>query len=78
MALCECGARELVEYHSSDEPEWLCSDFFNSLLAAYEEHEIRDPLARTGFGEVGFEVALDRHFIVWGAIAWPQWQRHRC
>lgn len=59
-------AQQLVEAHSSGEPEVLRRDFFNSLLAAYRPGEVRAQLERAGLGDLRVEVVSDRHWLVTG------------
>ena len=59
-------ARALVEQHSGDASELLKQDFYNSLLAAYREPEVRDQLATAGLGHLTVELVSDRHMVVWG------------
>jgi len=64
-------AEEFVRLYAADEPAVLQTDFFNSLLAAFEEHEIAAQLARAGLGQLQVKVVSDRHCIVWGATSTP-------
>ncbi len=59
-------ARALVEQHAEGAPEILRQDFYNSLLAAYREPEVRAQLAAAGLGHLAVELVSDRHLIVWG------------
>ena len=59
-------ARELVEQYSGSEPEILKRDFYNSLLAAYRDYEVREFLKKTNLSCLTVEVVSDRHFLVWG------------
>lgn len=59
-------AEEFVRLYAADEPEVLQTDFFNSLLAAFEADEIETQLADAGLGQLRVEVVSDRHCIVWG------------
>jgi len=65
------AASQFVRLYSADEPEVLQTDFFNSLLAAFEEHEIAAQLARARLGRLQIEVVSDRHCIVWGTTSAP-------
>ncbi|MCH7750945.1 MAG: class I SAM-dependent methyltransferase [Planctomycetes bacterium] len=58
----------LVDQYAKDEPEILQTDFFNSLLAAYETVEVESQLKSVDLGHLNLEVVSDRHFIVWGRI----------
>jgi ubiquinone/menaquinone biosynthesis C-methylase UbiE len=62
----EAQARELTELYSSDEPEILQRDFYQSLLAAYREDEVLGQLEQAGLAHFSVEVVSDRHFIVCG------------
>lgn len=61
-------AEEFVRLYAADEPEILQTDFFNSLLAAFETGEIEAQLDRAGLGHMPVEVVSDRHCIVWGVV----------
>ena len=61
-------ARAIVEKYSSDEPEILQQDFYNSLLAAYRPTEVARQLAEHGLDLQCREVS-DRHLAVWGRLA---------
>ncbi len=61
-------AEELVCLYAAEEPEILQTDFFNSLLAAFETGEIEAQLDRAGLGHLPVEVVSDRHCIVWGVV----------
>lgn len=62
------AASELVRQHAADEPEILRTDFFNSLLAAFELEEIERQLAAADLDHLQVEAVSDRHCIVWGRI----------
>jgi cyclopropane fatty-acyl-phospholipid synthase-like methyltransferase len=64
-------AEEFVRLYAADEPEVLQTDFFNSLLAAFDRPEVESQLALSGLGELRFEVVSDRHFIAWGRVPGP-------
>jgi ubiquinone/menaquinone biosynthesis C-methylase UbiE len=59
-------AREIVETYAGGEPPVLKTDFYNSLLAAFETGEIADQLARAGLAAMQVEAVSDRHVAVWG------------
>ena len=59
-------ARALVEQHSGDASEPLKRDFYNSLLAAYREAEVRAQLRAAGLDHLTVELVSDRHMVVWG------------
>ena len=61
-------ARAMVEKYSGAEPAILKTDFFNSLLAAFEPEEIAAQLEQASLDQLKSEVVSDRHIIVWGAI----------
>lgn len=61
-------ADELVRRYAADEPELLRTDFFNSLLAAFELDEIDAQLATAALGHLVVEVVSDRHWIAWGEV----------
>lgn len=59
-------ARELVKTYAADASALLQKDFYNSLLAAYSEEEIRQQLFSCGLSYLITEAISDRHVIVWG------------
>ena len=59
-------ARALVDLHADGAHELLRQDFYNSLLAAYREPEVRAQLADAGLAHLSVELVSDRHLIVWG------------
>lgn len=61
-------ARSMVQQYSGGEPEILQTDFFNSLLAAFEPQEITAQLAMASLSQLQSEIVSDRHIIVWGPI----------
>lgn len=61
-------AEELVRLYAAEEPEILQTDFFNSLLAAFEAGEIEVQLELARLGHMPVEVVSDRHCIVWGIV----------
>jgi SAM-dependent methyltransferase len=73
MDLARPGSRQraadIVEQYSAGEPEVLCTDFFNSLLAAFEPVEVEAQLSRAGLD--GFTVGMvsDRHWVASGRLA---------
>ncbi|MDH3638492.1 MAG: class I SAM-dependent methyltransferase [Gammaproteobacteria bacterium] len=62
------AARRLVEQYADQEPPILKQDFFNSLLAAYREDEIRDQLANSELKGFTVEQVSDRHLAVYGGL----------
>jgi cyclopropane fatty-acyl-phospholipid synthase-like methyltransferase len=61
-------AQEIVQRYSAGEPEILRTDFFNSLLAAFEPEEIAEQLEQASLTHLQRESVSDRHIIVWGPI----------
>lgn len=61
-------ARALVNQYAANEPEVLRTDFFNSLLAAFEPEEIREQLRDAGLGALTVETCSDRHVLVRGHV----------
>jgi len=59
-------ARALVQQHAGDASDLLKQDFYNSLLAAYREPEVRAQLRDAGLGHLSVELISDRHMVVWG------------
>jgi ubiquinone/menaquinone biosynthesis C-methylase UbiE len=59
-------AMEIVETYAGDEPPVLKSDFYNSLLAAFEPGEIEGQLARADMRGMQVEAVSDRHLAIWG------------
>jgi SAM-dependent methyltransferase len=62
------GARRLVEAYAAGEPEILRRDFYNSLLAAFEPHEVKAQLATAGLPGLSVQVISDRHLLIQGVI----------
>jgi hypothetical protein len=61
-------AREIVETYAAEEAPVLKTDFFNSLLAAFEVGELRAQLDAAGLTTLGVEPVSDRHLIVAGRM----------
>jgi len=61
-------AEEIVEAYAGGEPPVLRTDFYNSLLAAFEPAEVEDQIARAGLGNMHVEAVSDRHLAVWGRM----------
>lgn len=59
-------AQALVDRYAGDDPAVLKTDFYNSLLAAFEPDEVRDQLASAGLGNFTVEQVSDRHLAVSG------------
>lgn len=62
----EKEAKRLTALYVSSEPEILQRDFYNSLLAAFEEGEVRAQLDAAGLAHLKTERVSDRHLIVYG------------
>jgi len=62
------AARRLVDIHAAGEPAILQRDFFNSLCAAFEPHEVRAQLHAAGLGELAVDLLGDRHLAVHGVL----------
>lgn len=61
------AADATVAAYAADDPDVLRTDFYNSLLAAFEPAEVRGQLAAAGLDfEVG--VVSDRHLAAWGRL----------
>lgn len=63
----EKQARRIVEHYAGGEHELLREDYYNSLLAAYREDEIRAQLLAAGLAGLSIRYVTDRHVDVWGA-----------
>jgi ubiquinone/menaquinone biosynthesis C-methylase UbiE len=61
-------AKRIVETYSANEPDVLKTDFYNSLLAAFESIEIKQQLELAGIKGFQVETVSDRHQIVWGTL----------
>lgn len=61
-------ARGLVDRYAAGDPEVLRTDFYNSLLAAFEVEEVRVQLDRAGLGDFRVEQVSDRHLAAWGRM----------
>lgn len=64
----EDRARQFVDEYALNEPEVLRKDFYNSLLAAFEEEEVRKQLQRAGLHELSVQAVGDRHLEVFGRM----------
>jgi ubiquinone/menaquinone biosynthesis C-methylase UbiE len=62
-------AETIVKTYSGDEPEVLKEDFYNSLLAAYRNQEVKQQLSDAGLHSLDVKAVSDRHFIVYGRLA---------
>jgi ubiquinone/menaquinone biosynthesis C-methylase UbiE len=59
-------ARRLVKNYAANEPDVLRRDFYNSLCAAFEPHEVEAQLAAAGLAGLAVDVISDRHLVVHG------------
>lgn len=59
-------AQRLVDEYAAGEPDILRRDFYNSLCAAFEPHEVEAQLAAAGLAGLTVEVISDRHLAVHG------------
>jgi len=59
---------QLVDIYSADAPTILKEDFFASLCAAFEPHEIKAQLIELGLTEWQVQVVSDRHMLISGLI----------
>ncbi len=62
------AAQRLVDEYASQEPAVLRQDFFNSLLAAYREEEVRAQLGQASLAYLTVERVSDRHLAVYGRL----------
>ena len=60
------AARQLVERYTADESDILRRDFYNSLCAAFEPHEVEVQLLAAGLAGLAVDVISDRHLVVHG------------
>jgi hypothetical protein len=60
------GAQRLVDDYAAGEPDILRRDFYNSLCAAFEPHEVEAQLVAAGLAGLTVEVISDRHLAVHG------------
>ena len=61
-------AQHLVNEYASGEPDILRRDFYNSLCAAFEPHEVEAQLATAGLAGLAVDVISDRHLAVHGVL----------
>ncbi len=59
-------AAALVELYAANEPDVLKTDFYNSLLAAFECSEVEDQLSAAGLQHLQVQAVSDRHLLVSG------------
>jgi len=62
------GAQGLVDEYAADEPDILRRDFYNSLCAAFEPHEVETQLTTAGLAGLTVDVISDRHLAVHGVM----------
>jgi SAM-dependent methyltransferase len=60
--------RRLVDEYAAGEPDILRRDFYNSLCAAFEPHEVEAQLAAAGLAGLAVDVISDRHLVVHGVL----------
>jgi SAM-dependent methyltransferase len=60
--------QRLVNDYAAGEPDILRRDFYNSLCAAFEPHEVEAQLATAGLAGLAVEVISDRHLAVHGVL----------
>ena len=58
-----------VETYSTNEPEILKRDFYNSLLAAFEVDEVKDQLRHANLQYLSVKEVSDRHLLISGIYA---------
>jgi ubiquinone/menaquinone biosynthesis C-methylase UbiE len=61
-------AAQLRDTYAKDEPEVLRSDFYNSLLAAFEVGEIQVQLRDAGLADLNVRAVSDRHLVISGRM----------
>ncbi len=61
-------AKRLVVKYASGEPAILRTDFYNSLLAAFEPGEVTEQLKEAGLPGLSVSVVSDRHMIISGTV----------
>jgi len=64
----EKSARDFMLKYTADESPLLQKDFYNSLLASYNEKEIGDQLRSMHLDFLNIEIVSDRHILVWGRM----------
>ncbi len=62
------AAMKIVDQYSSTEPTILRTDFYNSLLAAFEPDEIKEQLKQENLDYLNVEIVSDRHLLIWGTM----------
>jgi SAM-dependent methyltransferase len=58
--------RRLVNEYTAGEPDILQRDFYNSLRAAFEPHEVEAQLVAAGLAGLAVDVISDHHLVVHG------------
>lgn len=61
-------AMKLVKKYAGNEPDVLKKDFFNSLIASFEPHEIRKQLITAGMSDFSVAEIGDRHQVIYGTF----------
>lgn len=61
-------AENMVELYAKDEPQILQHDFYHSLLAAYQPHEVQLQLKTAGLNGLQVEPVTDRHLVIYGEL----------
>lgn len=64
----EKSARDFMLKYAADESPLLQRDFYNSLLASYNEREIRRQLRSMCLDFMNIEIVSDRHILAWGEM----------
>ena len=62
----EDEAKRIVNEYAVGEAGILQRDFFNSLLAAFQPHEIEEQLLSAGLSELTVKLLSDRHLLIFG------------
>ena len=64
----EKSARDFMLNYAADESPLLQRDFYNSLLASYNEREIGHQLKSIRLDFLNTEIVSDRHILIWGRM----------
>jgi ubiquinone/menaquinone biosynthesis C-methylase UbiE len=64
----EKSAMDFMLKYAADESPLLQRDFYNSLLASYNEGEIRYQLRSSRLDFMNIEIVSDRHILAWGKM----------
>jgi len=62
------AARAIVRQYAGGEPEVLQQDYYASLCAAFDPHEVRSQLDACGLGALDVRIVSDRHLLVAGRL----------